>query len=89
MESGQHLIPTISPDLYMSFGRCVKAEETMCGVYLPRLSLTALHLSAYVLRGATQTECCNISYHGNNLLWGEFPSRVSRALDSARQQRFG
>lgn len=42
----------------------------MCGVYLPRLSLTALHLSAYVLRGATQTECCNISYHGNNLFMG-------------------
>lgn len=74
MESGQHLIHTISPDFYTSVGRCVKAEETMCGVYLPRLSLTALHLSAYVLRGATQTECCNISNHGNNLLWGEFPS---------------
>lgn len=33
---------------------------------LPRLFLTALHLSAYILRGATQIECCNISYHGNN-----------------------
>lgn len=35
---------------------------------LPRLFLTALHLSAYILRGATQIECCNISYHGNNIL---------------------
>lgn len=48
----------------------------MGGVYPPRLSLTALHLSAYILRGATQIECCNISYHGNNIflvfreVWG-------------------
>lgn len=61
----------------------------MCGVYLPRLFLTVLHLSAYVLRGATQTECCNISYHGNNLFWGSFHPKclvwVSRALDVASQ----
>lgn len=46
----------------------------MGGVRPPRLFLTALHLSAYILRGATQIECCNISYHGNNNFSG-FPGR--------------
>ena len=43
------------------------------------------------LRGATQTECCNISYHGNKLFWGGVFGLVwvSRALDEASRSRFG
>lgn len=63
----------------------------MGGVYPPRLFLTALHLSAYILRGATQIECCNISYQGNNvfLVFREVSGRLehltllsSRGLNS-------
>lgn len=45
---------------------------------------TALHLSAYyILRGATQTKCCNTRCHCNNLFLGEFLLWVSGHIRSA------
>lgn len=70
----------------------------MGGVYPPRLFLTALHLSAYILRGATQIECCNISYHGNNIflvfreVWGRLEHLTllsSRGLNSKGWSDYG
>lgn len=64
-------VTPFSPVLPVLHQSRLKPAEMMCGVYLPQTLFNCSSPQCLrFLRGATQTECCNISYHGNNLfLW--------------------